>query len=172
MSGPPPPYSPPRDGQASRDYEVDGEDHELRGLLAGADSADAEQPKRANARKPLEWLDDHVTKRRKHLGILAVVFIVLLLGAAFAPSYFRGCGSKAAGAHPNSKFVGSELRSNGTHDYKRTVLIVSIDGLRYGSDAHFRVSFIDSCATGPIILTEGSRLICWTLARRACGRST
>lgn len=32
--------------------------------------------------------------------------------------------------HPNSEFNGAELRSNGTHDFKRTVLIFSIDGLR------------------------------------------
>ncbi|KAF8630839.1 hypothetical protein AX17_005198 [Amanita inopinata Kibby_2008] len=32
--------------------------------------------------------------------------------------------------HRNLTFCGSELRSNGTHEFKRTVLIVSIDGLR------------------------------------------
>ncbi|PFH53376.1 hypothetical protein AMATHDRAFT_138050 [Amanita thiersii Skay4041] len=38
--------------------------------------------------------------------------------------------SNGASLHPNLRFTGSELRSNGTHDFKRTVLIVSIDGLR------------------------------------------
>ncbi|KIY45676.1 nucleotide pyrophosphatase [Fistulina hepatica ATCC 64428] len=32
--------------------------------------------------------------------------------------------------HPNLAFHGDVLRSNGTHDFKRTVLLVSIDGLR------------------------------------------
>ncbi|KAF9491782.1 Phosphodiest-domain-containing protein [Pleurotus eryngii] len=32
--------------------------------------------------------------------------------------------------HPNQTFVGGKLRSNGTHDFKRTVVLVSIDGFR------------------------------------------
>ncbi|KAL4256686.1 Type I phosphodiesterase/nucleotide pyrophosphatase [Pleurotus pulmonarius] len=32
--------------------------------------------------------------------------------------------------HPNQTFVGEKLRSNGTHDFKRTVVLISIDGFR------------------------------------------
>ena len=136
MSVPPPPYSPPKGEQAIRDYGVEGEDHELAGLLSGVDTTNDESTKPVSTRKPFRWLDDKSSKKRKHLYILAIVFIGLLLGAALAPRYLSGCrGTSAAGVHPNSKFVGSELRSNGTHDFKRTVLIVSIDGLRCASDA-------------------------------------
>ena len=127
----PPPYSPPKGEQAIRDYDVECEDHELAGLLSGVDAANDEGTKPVSTRKPFRWLDDQGSKKRKHLGILAIVFIVLLLGAALVPRYLSGCRGTSTGAHPNSKFVGSELRSNGTHDFKRTVLIVSIDGLRY-----------------------------------------
>ena len=54
------------------------------------------------------------------LGVLALgVFAKVLI---FQPTYRP---------HPNLSFHGSQLRSNGTHDFKRTVLMVSIDGLRY-----------------------------------------
>ena len=153
MSAPPPKYSasePGKGEQINREYELEGEgeDHELQGLLSGVDASnlDTEDARRNNlkakARVPFEWFEDdsQSMRKRKHLAILAIVFVLLLLGAALIPPYIsRGGGRKAAGAHPNSHFVGSELRSNGTHDFKRTVLIVSIDGLRCVSCCHIEM---------------------------------
>lgn len=140
MSAPPPklPASGNTKEPISRDYEIEAEsgDHELQGLLSGVDSTNLDAKRnnlKLRANTPFEWLEDDSPskRRRKHLAIIAIVFVVLLLGAALIPPYFaRSEGGKGGGAHPNSQFVGSELRSNGTHDFKRTVLIVSIDGLR------------------------------------------
>ncbi|KAF8532093.1 Phosphodiest-domain-containing protein [Gautieria morchelliformis] len=74
---------------------------------------------------------------RKALVITSVSFIGILLCASLLPPFF--------GYHPGSRekdgtdkvdgdkigfSQGETLRSNGTHDFKRTVLMVSIDGLR------------------------------------------
>lgn len=67
----------------------------------------------------------------RSMACIGAVMIFLLLGASFARPYLHS-GTKW-NEHPNSKFVGGELRSNGTTDFKRTVIIVSIDGLRYAT---------------------------------------
>ncbi|KAF8349197.1 Phosphodiest-domain-containing protein [Amanita rubescens] len=58
-------------------------------------------------------------------GVLAVA--ILAGTAALTKAFFFG---PVVPNHPNLLFHGSQLRSNGTHDFKRTVLMVSIDGLR------------------------------------------
>ena len=58
-------------------------------------------------------------------SVLALV--MLAVGALVAKTMIF---IPAGHTHPNLSFHGSELRSNGTHDFKRTVLMVSIDGLR------------------------------------------
>jgi hypothetical protein len=95
-------------------------DEELVGLLAGADDS-----------------DDHHTSFRpassdswpsKGMAIVTIVFLItLLLGGIFALSFFYTTPKRA---HPDLDFQGLALRSNGTHNFKRTVVIVSIDGLR------------------------------------------
>ncbi|CAK5284008.1 unnamed protein product [Mycena citricolor] len=69
---------------------------------------------------------------RKRILCAAISLIVLLATGAFARSFLLSPpqGSPRIPAHPNLAFHGDELRSNGTHDFRRTVLIVSIDGLR------------------------------------------
>lgn len=126
---------------ANETYE-DAEDLELRGLLSGVQTARGELDRDRDVKSKrglLKWLGVHGSKEdekpwsRRRITACAVVLILILLGAALAPPLTNLGGRKGTGAqqHPNSKFVGSELRSNGTHDFKRTVLIVSIDGLRY-----------------------------------------
>ncbi|KIK69751.1 hypothetical protein GYMLUDRAFT_34140 [Collybiopsis luxurians FD-317 M1] len=56
----------------------------------------------------------------------ASAFILLLIFATFARALLR----PPPPSHPNLSFNGDYIRSNGTHEFKRTVLIVSIDGLR------------------------------------------
>ena len=58
----------------------------------------------------------------------AVSLIVLLVLGAFARVLL--VSPRPVQDHPNLLFNGDALRSNGTHDFKRTVLVVSIDGLR------------------------------------------
>lgn len=53
-------------------------------------------------------------------------FILLLTLGVFARALLRS----PLHVHPDLSFSGDYIRSNGTHDFRRTVLIVSIDGLR------------------------------------------
>jgi len=65
---------------------------------------------------------------RKRIIATAVLFITLLISGAFVRRLIWGPVSRPS---HSLWFSGEgELRSNGTHDFKRTVLIVSIDGLR------------------------------------------
>ncbi|KAK2459691.1 hypothetical protein APHAL10511_008336 [Amanita phalloides] len=57
----------------------------------------------------------------------SAIALVILAMLAFAKNMLFKTDSRV---HPNLVFHGAELRSNGTHDFKRTVLMVSIDGLR------------------------------------------
>ncbi len=71
--------------------------------------------------------DDPDSWPRSKIVKTASAFIILLVLGAFARALLR---SGPSSLHPNLSFHGDYLRSNGTHDFKRTVLIVSIDGLR------------------------------------------
>jgi hypothetical protein len=58
----------------------------------------------------------------------AVFLLLLILCGAFANTLLY----RSPPSYTHLHFNGDTLRSNGTHDFKRTVLIVSIDGLRWG----------------------------------------
>jgi hypothetical protein len=107
------------DNQASDDLE-------LRGLLSGQNAKHANHRQLA-LDKLHQWLETGKEWSRKRVMVVALVFVTLLLGATFSRPFLSPvkCGS-----HPNTHFTGDMLRSNGTHEYKRTVLLVSIDGLR------------------------------------------
>ena len=66
--------------------------------------------------------------RKRNIAWIAGGFIALILGASFIVPVSRGWCPRMGGAVQLSD--PSRLLSNGTHDFKRTVLIVSIDGLR------------------------------------------
>ncbi|KAG6838499.1 hypothetical protein C0991_011146, partial [Blastosporella zonata] len=67
--------------------------------------------------------------RRKIIGTSAF-FITLLVSGAFVRTLVRG--PIVPTTHTLSGwYQGGNLLSNGTHEFKRTVLIVSIDGLRF-----------------------------------------
>lgn len=126
--------------QAGAETFDDTEDLELRGLLSGVQTARGkpDQERAPDSKRSLyKWLglssseDDEKTWSRGRVKTAAVVLIFILLGAALAPPFINSRKCAASKSHPNSKFVGSELRSNGTHDFKRTVILISIDGLRY-----------------------------------------
>jgi len=71
---------------------------------------------------------EHTPLRKGRVGWIVGVFVALVLGASFYPQMPRSlCGGMGVMNRPTDP---SELLSNGTHEFKRTVLIVSIDGLR------------------------------------------
>ncbi|TDL22192.1 Phosphodiest-domain-containing protein [Rickenella mellea] len=96
-------------------------DVELKGLLSGEQTPG----------KSLDNVEDAHDRpwSPKRMACVGLGLVLLILGASLAPPYL-GLGSSNKSPHRNSLFNGAELRSNGTHDFKRTVLIVSIDGLR------------------------------------------
>ena len=59
-----------------------------------------------------------------NIALIALVLVVLLITGAF--TFMALCGSPGQ----KQQAASSILRSNGTHEFKPTVLIVSIDGLR------------------------------------------
>ncbi|KAF9464150.1 Phosphodiest-domain-containing protein [Collybia nuda] len=88
-------------------YHDNAEEEE--GLLSGTSEHSERQP----------W------SRKKVVGV-AAFFILLLISGAFIRTLLRG-----PIVHPNSMwYTGSDTQTNGTHEFKRTVVIVSIDGLR------------------------------------------
>ncbi len=116
----------------AEDNELD-DNLEDRGLLS--DGHEQHVDENTQARSTFYEEDVHEgrawsTTRMTYVG---AAMILLLLGASFARPFLRSGAATTWKEHPNSKFVGGELRSNGTTEFKRTVIIVSIDGLRYVS---------------------------------------
>jgi hypothetical protein len=95
---------------------------ERKGLLSGVDAlpvSEADESKLSRA-----WFNRALLS----CGPTRVVAVIgAIFGLVFGVSYWLSappCSVKAL------HFNGDTLRSNGTHEFKRTVLLVSIDGLR------------------------------------------
>ncbi|KAJ7130881.1 alkaline-phosphatase-like protein [Mycena filopes] len=105
---------------------------ERKGLLSGSDELDGPSGDWKPETDSLDREDERGWSRKK-IVCTGVTLIVLLITGAFARTVFLGPPARTAATtepHPNLLFHGDGVRSNGTHDFKRTVLIVSIDGLR------------------------------------------
>lgn len=97
------------------------QDEERKGLLAGIDATDDIRQKESRPVQSESWPSPRV-------AIISLVsLVILVLGGVFALAFFY---TTPKSAHPDLDFQGNVLRSNGTHNFKRTVVIVSIDGLR------------------------------------------
>ena len=72
-----------------------------------------------------EDIEDKDGWSSRKIILTALVLIILLITGAF--TLMRLCGSPG---RKRQHAASSTLRSNGTHEFKPTVLIVSIDGLR------------------------------------------
>jgi hypothetical protein len=98
---------------------------EREGLLSGVDTLSAIEAKELKQSSLYHLLP---------FGLARITVVVAgLLGLVFGLlCWFAAPPSSITPLH----FNGDALRSNGTHDFKRTVLLVSIDGLR---DALFDV---------------------------------
>ena len=102
---------------------------ERKGLLSNfdVDDGDNEAPPRYEDEEYAEPRERTPLRKRK-IACIAGGFIALILGASFlAPISRTLCRGMGATSRPTDP---SKLLSNGTHEFKRTVLIVSIDGLR------------------------------------------
>ncbi|KAI0270021.1 Phosphodiest-domain-containing protein [Gloeopeniophorella convolvens] len=98
---------------------------EHKGLLSGVDTESTPEAEKLEPHSP-RW---RATVTFCILAGLAASAIGII-GLTFA-AYVSGCFSSADPDQAKTlHFDGDTLRSNGTHDFKRTVLLVSIDGLR------------------------------------------
>lgn len=96
------------DRQPEADY-----DEEREGLLTGKEDLGGQDEQ------------EHQDVSRKRVYFLAAVLSVIMLGAVLVPPYL-----KPPQRRPVADFDSRKLRSNGTHAFRKTSLIVSIDGLR------------------------------------------
>jgi hypothetical protein len=108
--------SPGHKFSSSNDFRLD----ERRGLLSSSNE-DIEHDYKLGGTKsePLP---------SKNILITALAFIVLLILGTFSRAML--CAKPDRWAHSKSTKPSELLFSNGTHDFKQTVLVVSIDGLR------------------------------------------
>lgn len=104
---------------------------ERKGLLSNFDVED-----RDNGELPRYEDEEYLEPRgrtplqKRRIALFAGGFIVLILGATFLVPMWRP-GGWCGGVDPADRVTDPSRRlNNGTHDFKRTVLIVSIDGLR------------------------------------------
>jgi len=72
-----------------------------------------------------EDIEDKDGWSSRKISLVALALIILLTTGAF--TFMTLCGSPG---RKRQLAASSNLRSNGTHEFKPTVLIVSIDGLR------------------------------------------
>ncbi|KAA1469665.1 Phosphodiest-domain-containing protein [Dentipellis sp. KUC8613] len=110
---------PPSDSHQHLDDSVD---EERKGLLSGQPLLPG--PSKSKTRD-LEEAPD-----RSWVKYLIYCAGVAIFGAAVYGTYLYDTRNDARERAKAMHFEGATLRSNGTHDFKRTVLIVSIDGLR------------------------------------------
>lgn len=96
-------------------------DEERKGLLSGVRVPEDELEPQDDAEG---WWCRNWSRRRAMFS--ATVLALLILSAVFAPAMVQ-----SSPRHLDAYLHPSAVHSNGTHDFKRTVLIVSIDGLRY-----------------------------------------
>ena len=144
------------------------DDLELRGLLSGVTTrGHVDEAERGG--RCWRWLAEGSRNQWSVKGMTYVgaALILFVLGASLSRPFLGFACKDVKGDHPNSKFVGSELRSNGTADFKRTVLIVSIDGLRYASSVT-EVKLSNGTLLERTIWIEVLRRTYWTSARKGC----
>ena len=102
---------------------------ERKGLLSNSDIGDCDngEPPRYEDEEYAGPRERTPSRKKKIAGITGG-FIALILWASFlVPTSRIWCGGMGTISRPADP---SRLLSNGTHEFKRTVLIVSLDGFR------------------------------------------
>jgi hypothetical protein len=120
MSASSPTYATPHPLSKPRYEETHDHDEETKGLLSDSEGL------AANAQDVFSEKDSRPWRKNICIGALLVTLLLGVYGAVMGYSRSQNL-ARAKALH----FDGDEVRSNGTHDFKRTVLLVSIDGLRY-----------------------------------------
>ncbi|EMD40100.1 hypothetical protein CERSUDRAFT_122188 [Gelatoporia subvermispora B] len=105
---------------ASAEMACATSEEERKALLAHHDEEHLLHEELVQPSSPSKW-------HRTAIKGAGVAFVVLLVGAIFSRPLMRTLGLTP---RPSLDFDECGLRNNGTHDFKKTTLIVSIDGLR------------------------------------------
>ncbi|TFY72599.1 hypothetical protein EVG20_g421 [Dentipellis fragilis] len=106
----------------SHQHHDDSVDEERKGLLSGEPLLPGPSKSKTH--------DFEFTTDRSWVKYLIFCAGAVFFGAAVYGTYLYDTRNDARERAKAMHFEGQTLRSNGTHDFKRTVLIVSIDGLR------------------------------------------
>lgn len=123
--------------QAEQDNDYDDSREGTRLLSSSADTTDRESlPRRVKRRRrmPRPMPDESLSTKARSSAKWAIAFVaasalVFLVIPAFMPSSSHLYdGGKSGGGRKQDFSTG--VMSNGTHDFKRTVIMISIDGLR------------------------------------------
>ena len=107
---------------SQEDIVLSSPSEERKGLLSGVDTlpvSEADEPKLSSL-----WRNSRLTFGPARIAAVIGAFFGLVLGGFY---WFSAPSCSARALH----FNGDTLRSNGTQEFKRTVLLVSIDGLRH-----------------------------------------
>ena len=120
---------PLKPSPSSQEYiPLSSPSEEREGLLSGVDTSSAIEAKELKQSSLGHLLSFGLTRISVVVaGLLGLVFGLL-------------CWFSASPSPITLHFNGDTLRSNGTHDFKRTVILVSIDGLRYALVSDVRSS--------------------------------
>jgi len=114
------PHSP----SSEEDIILSSLSEERKGLLSGVDSLPILEAEKTTPSSLFDGGRTFLSFGPARIALAISTLLGLVLGISywlFSPP----CSAKAL------HFNGDSLRSNGTHEFKRTVLLVSIDGLRY-----------------------------------------
>lgn len=104
---------------SQQQFPLSNPSEEREGLLSGVDSLSAIEAESFKKPSLYHLLQFGVTR----ISVVVVSFLGLVFG-------FHCWLSAPPSSITRLHFNGDTLRSNGTHDFKRTVILVSIDGLR------------------------------------------
>ena len=121
---------------SQEDIVLSSPSEERKGLLSGVDTlpvSEVDEPKLSSL-----WRNSRLSFGPARIAALIGAFFGLVLGGFY---WFSTPSCSARALH----FNGDTLRSNGTQEFKRTVLLVSIDGLRYvlfGVHHHFAANVL------------------------------
>jgi len=92
-----------------------------------------------------EDVSDSKSWSKRKITLVAAAVIGLLITGTLTRTALFGNPIRMQQHAQKSEFSGDVLRSNGTESFKRTVIIVSIDGLRYMPSHFWRLRITKIC---------------------------
>lgn len=115
-------------GSPRHSFQVEHDEDERKGLLSDSprvlDEDELVQTPRSRKRA-IPWVMAATAGT-----IITIVIICMLYGESFLDALTGNTSSDSIDTESRVQFDCAEIHTNGTHDFKKTAIIVSIDGLR------------------------------------------